>query len=271
MQDLMARALSELRYEPVEWRVRARAGEDTVVDTTRAMLVWEPRRVVPTYAVPAQDIRAELSGAPAADHDVPDLLHPGIPFAVRTTPGEPVTVGDRAGAGFRPADPALDGYVVLDFTAFDWLEEDEPIAGHPRDPFSRVDVRRSERPVRIELDGEVLAETTNARMLFETYVPPRFYLPREDVRVALRPSDRRTHCPYKGHASYFSAHVGGRQREHLCWSYEQPRDEVAAIAGLVSFWDEQVDVVLDGERRTPPRGAVPDAMRDEFGLTGVGR
>ena len=95
-------------------------------------------------------------------------------------------MGERVGAGFRLADADLDGYVLLDFYAFDaWLEEDEPIHGHPRDPFSRVDVRLTSRPVRIELDGEVLAESTRARLLFETLVPTRFYLPREDVRVPL--------------------------------------------------------------------------------------
>ncbi len=97
-----------------------------------------------------------------------------------------MTVGERAGAGFRLADADLDGYVLLDFYAFDaWLEEDEPIHGHPRDPFSRVDVRLTSRPVRIELGGEVLAESSRARLLFETLVPTRFYLPREDVRVPL--------------------------------------------------------------------------------------
>src|SRR5919108_235433 len=117
-------ALAGLRYEPIEKRVRA----DAVVDSTRAILVWEPRRIVPSYAVPAADIAAELSPAPATNGEAPGLLHPGIPFSVHTAAGEPVSIGGRPGAGFRLADPDLDGYVVLDSAAFDsWYEEDERV------------------------------------------------------------------------------------------------------------------------------------------------
>jgi uncharacterized protein (DUF427 family) len=266
MQDVLSRSLTELRHEPIDRRVRAMVGAEAV-DSTRAMLVWEPRRVVPSYAVPAQDIRAELSSAPATNGHVPGVLHPGIPFGVHTAAGVPVSIAGREGAGFRLADEDLDGYVALDFDAFDELyEEDERIAGHPIDPFHRVDVRRSSRPVRIEVDGEVVAETTRARLVFETQLPTRFYLPREDVRVALEPSSRRSYCPFKGEASYWSLDAGGRRRENLGWTYEQPRPEVGPIAGLVAFWDEQVDVFVDGTRRQPPGGAISDALRDEFGV-----
>ena len=141
------------------------------------------------------------------------VLDPGIPFAVHTAHGEVVDVrtagGDRPAAGLRLADPDLSGYVVLDFAAFDtWYEEDEANVGHPRDPFHRIDVLPSSRHVRIELDGEVLAESTRPTLLFETMLPTRYYLPREDVRAALVPSDTWTYCAYKGRASYFSALVG---------------------------------------------------------------
>jgi uncharacterized protein (DUF427 family) len=266
MQDLLARARSELRHEPIERRVRAKLGADAIVDSTRAILVWEPRRVVPSYAVPVEDVRADLSPSPAVNGDVAGVLHPGIPFGVHTAAGEPVSIDDRVGAGFRLADEDLAGYVALDFAAFDeWYEEDERIPGHPIDPFHRVDVRQSSRPVRIEFDGDVIAETTRARLLFETQLPTRFYVPREDVRVELHPSARRTYCPFKGQASYWSLDAGGRRRGNLGWSYEQPRPDAVAIAGLVAFWDEQVDVFLDGERRERPGGAVAAALRDEFG------
>jgi uncharacterized protein (DUF427 family) len=264
MQDLMERARNELRHHPTERRVRATLGEATVVDTTRARLVWEPRRICPSYAVPVDDVRVDLPPAPPANGDVPGLLHPGIPFAVHTAPGEPVSVEDRVGAGFLIADDDLAGYVVLDFGAFDWYEEDERIFGHPRDPFHRIDVRQTSRPVRLELDGEVLAETTRARLLFETSLMTRFYVPREDVRVALEPGSRRTYCPYKGRASYWSV---GRY-ENVAWSYEQPLPDMATITGLVAFWDEVVDVHLDGERRPPPGGPFAEALRQEFGVAG---
>jgi uncharacterized protein (DUF427 family) len=264
MRELLDEALADLRYEPTEKRVRAALGTRTALDSTRALLVWEPRRVVPSYAVPEADIAAPVSPAVASDAQAGGLLHPGIPFAVHTAAGEPVTIGGREGAGFRLA--GLEGYVELDFGAFDaWFEEDEPIRGHPRDPFSRVDVRRTSRPVRIELDGEVLAETTAARLLFETQITTRFYLPREDVAVALEPSPLRTYCPYKGEASYFSFDAAGRRRENLAWCYEDPLPDARAIAGLVAFWDEHVDVQLDGELRPRPGGAVTEAMKDEFG------
>jgi len=265
MQDMLADARTRLRHEPTERRVRADLGGATVVDSTRAVLVWEPRRVVPSYAVPGDDIRAELVAAPAADGDVPGVLHPGIPFRVHTARGEPVTIGDRAGAGFRLDD--LAGYVVLDFGAFDaWYEEDERIFGHPRDPFHRFDVRQTSRQVRVELGGEVVAETTRARLLFETGLMTRFYLPREDVRVALAPHPRRTYCPYKGRASYWSAEIAGRRHGGIGWSYEQPLPDAAPIAGLVAFWDELVDVYVDGELRERPGGPIAEAMRREFGL-----
>jgi uncharacterized protein (DUF427 family) len=265
MQDLLAQARGQLRHEPIEKRVRADIGGNTIVDSTRAILVWEPRRVVPSYAVPVGDVQAELTEAPATSGQAKGALHPGIPFSVHTAEGEPVSIDDRVGAGFRLADADLAGYVVLDFAAFDdWYEEDERIAGHPRDPYHRVDVRQSARPVRIEVAGEVVAETTQARLLFETQLPTRFYIPREDIRSELQPGDRRTYCPYKGGASYWSLDAGGRRREDIAWSYEQPLPDAVAIAALVAFWDERVDVFLDGEKHEQARGAIPKALRDEF-------
>jgi uncharacterized protein (DUF427 family) len=258
MQDLLARARSDLCHEPIERRVRA----DDVVDSTRAILVWEPRRAVPSYAVPAEDIAAELTPAPALGGDHAGVLHPGVPFHVHTAAGEPVSIGGRQGAGFRLADEDLAGYVALDFDAFErWLEEDEPILGHAIDPYHRVDVRRTSRPVRIELDGEVVAETTAARLLYETQLPTRFYLPRDDVVAELVPSERRTYCPFKGEASYWSV----RGLEDIAWCYEHPRPDVPAIAGLISFWDHhRIDIYLDGERRPKPGGEIAAALHDEF-------
>jgi uncharacterized protein (DUF427 family) len=267
MLDVLGRGRDQLRHEPLERRVRATLGADTVVDSTRALLVWEPRRIVPSYAVPAEDVRAELRPAPATDEAPPGALHPRIPFRVHTADGEPVSIDGREGAGFRIADEDLAGYVVLDFRAFEeWYEEDERVAGHPRDPFHRVDVRWSSRPVRIEVGGDVVAESMRARMVFETSLPVRFYLPRDDIRLELHPSTRRTYCPYKGQASYWSVDAGGRRREALGWSYEEPLPDMLAIAGLVAFWDERVDVILDGERRERPGGPFAEALRDEFGV-----
>jgi uncharacterized protein (DUF427 family) len=260
MRDLFQAARADLRYEPIEKRVRASAGADTLVDTTRAVLLWEPRRICPIYAVPADEIRAELEPAEASHEEVPGVLHPGIPFSVHTAAGEPVTVSGHA--GFRLADPELAGYVALDFEAFDWLEEDDPVRGHPRDPYHRVDVHQTSRRVRIEFDGTLVADSSRARLVFETQLPTRFYLPREDIRVPLRPSALRTYCPYKGEASYFSFDGG----EDLLWSYEQPLPDATQLTELLGFWDERFDIELDGRRRAEPRSELSQLMLDEFGV-----
>lgn len=276
VRNALFSGLAGTRHEPTGKRIRATLGERTVVDSSRAVLLWEPRRVVPSYAVPIDDIAAELTdgSSPGVDADdvgysLPDVsdrpvLDPSIPFAVHTADGAVVDlwIGDRfrPGAGFRLEDDDLAGYVVLDFAAFDgWLEEDEPNLGHPRDPFHRIDILQSSRHVRLEVDGELLAESTRPRMLFETSVPVRFYLPREDVRAELIPSPTRTTCAYKGIASYVSPVLGADDVTDLGWIYEQPLREAAQVTGLIAFFDERVDVVLDGVRR--PRPVTPWSSR----------
>jgi uncharacterized protein (DUF427 family) len=262
--------LGELRHEPTAKRVRALLGDDVVADTTAALLVWEPRRVVPTYAVPLADICVALVGVP--QDSVPEpaeeiglrlpavsdrpVLDPSIPFVVHTTDGEPVELhvgsGRPVGLGFRPTDRDLADHVILDFAGFDWLEEEERIVGHPRDPFHRIDVLSSSRHVRLELDGQVLAQSVRAHLLFESLLPVRFYLPREDLTVDLRPSTKRTWCAYKGEASYWSPDLAGTEVPDLAWSYEAPLQDAVGVKGLVAFFDERVDVVLDGQRRDRP-------------------
>jgi uncharacterized protein (DUF427 family) len=259
-----ARDLGALRHEPIHKRIRALADEQAVVDTTRAVLVWEPRRVVPSYAAPLADVRGELVPAERSEAPEPAGLHldalsdqmvldPSIPFAAHTAAGEPLSLRTagalREHVAFRPADADLDGHVILDFAGFDaWYEEDERVFAHARDPFHAMDVLPSSRSVRIELDGEVLAETSRSRLLFEgTLLPPRAYIPREDVRVPLHASAKRTWCAYKGQASYWSAEVAGDVVANLAWSYEAPLRAAEEIAGLVAFFNERVDLILDGE------------------------
>ena len=268
MRDTLSERFDELRYEPIEKRVRALIGDEVVVDSARPLLVWQPRQVVPSFAVPIEHVRGELTPAPAAaDQAAPPVLHPGIPFTVHTTDGQSLSLhvrdDTREGVAFAPADPDLAGYVVLDFKGFDaWREEDEELIGHARDPYHRIDMRRTSRPVRIERDGELLAQSTNTVMLWETSLPTRFYLPREDVVAPARPSAKRTTCAYKGNASYLSFDAG----DDLAWIYEDPLPEAAAVRGRVAFFDELVDVTFDGERRERPRTLFAKALADEFGL-----
>ena len=261
MSSLLARALPELRTHPVEKRIRASLADVTVVDSTRARLVWEPRRVVPGYAVPVTDLAAELvpwEGEVGDEQAVrmgsggPPVVDPRTPFAVHSSPGVGLTLrtpaGDLPGAAFRPDDPDLDGYVLLDWDAFtQWTEEDEPVMGHPHDPFTRVDCLRSSRHVVIALDGEVLADSRRPTLLLETGLPVRYYLPREDVRLdQLIPSETQTVCAYKGVASYRSARIGDRIVPDLAWTYAEPLHDAAPVAGLVCFYTERTDLSLDG-------------------------
>ena len=270
MRDLLTGGFGQLRHEPTAKRIRAVLGGATVVDTIGALLVWEPRRIVPSYAVPGDDVTAELVPADAAAARavgsagvfMPELsgrpvLDPSVPFAVHTADGRAVDLRtggrNRPGAGFSPADADLAGYVVLDFGAFDaWYEEDELTVAHPRDPFHRIDVLPSSRQVRLELDGHLLAQSSRPTLLFETMLPTRYYLPPGDVQVELSRSGTRTYCAYKGQASYWSAAVGDRVVPDIAWTYQQPRHDAARVHGLIAFFDERLDVIVDGERLERP-------------------
>jgi uncharacterized protein (DUF427 family) len=264
LRELMIGALDSLRHEPIEKRIRATLGDRTVVDSTRALLVWEPKRVVPSYATPLDDVDAEivpvLPDAPTRDPDAiaaPVLgdrrvLDPSIPFDVHSTEGERLTVraDGREAAAFRPADPALHDHVVLDFDGFDaWYEEDERNFAHPRDPFHRIDIVHSSRHVRVELDGATLAESSRPCLLFEPPLPVRYYLHPDEVRMdLLRPSDTRSACAYKGHASYFST----ADADDVAWIYREPLREASEVTGWIAFFNERVDIVVDGERLERP-------------------
>jgi len=261
LRDLWAGALPETRVHPSPKWIRATMRDRVVVDTKAALLVWEPRRVVPSYAVPVDDIAAELvpyDGPGVEEHPVAlglvdqPVLDPSTSFLAHSTPGRSLTVrlpGDElAGAAFAADDPDLAGYAVLDWGAFtEWLEEEEVVEGHPRDPFDRIDCLRSSRRVVISLDGVTLADSNRPTLLFETPLPTRYYLPREDVVMELlRPSDRRSVCAYKGRAHYWSAEVGGRLVPDVAWSYADPRHDALPVRDMVAFFTERLDLTLDG-------------------------
>jgi uncharacterized protein (DUF427 family) len=275
MMDLLSGNLDTLRYEPTAKRVRVSVGGEPVADTCEARLVWEPRRVVPTYAVPMAVLTAQLVPAGAesgADEDVGvrlpafssrPILDPTVPFDTHSCAGTAfdVITGEQtaAASAFRPDDPDLADYVILEFVAFEWREEDEPVVSHSHDPFGRIDVLRSSRHIRIELDGQLLAESSRPMLLFETLLPVRFYLPHEDVTVRLEPwghlppegqgDDTTTYCAYKGRASYYSLPDGPRD---VAWTYHDPLHDAEPVRDLICFFDEYLDVIVDGNRRDRP-------------------
>jgi uncharacterized protein (DUF427 family) len=205
-----------IRIEPSSKRVRAVVGGRCVADSSSPLLVWE-RPYYPTYYLPRADV-------------VLDAFDAG---AVRTR-----------------SEAELADHVSLKWSAADhWFEEDEEVFVHPRDPYKRVDILRSSRHVVVEVDGTVVADSRQPTMLFETSLPRRHYLPLVDVRMdLLEPSATRTYCPYKGEASYWHVRVGDTLHEDLAWSYPYPVRESGPIAGLVCFYDERIDLTVDGER-----------------------
>src|ERR1700726_3488546 len=236
--------------EPVPRRIRAYLGAEKVLDTTRALYVWEWPHY-PQYYIPATDIRPGL------------LISEG--YTQRTGRGVAELHGLRAGEAHRPraarliTESALDGLsgtVRFEWAALDaWFEEDEQVFVHPRSPYTRVDALRANRPVRVERDGVVLADADSSVMVFETGLPTRYYLSRTDVDFAhLVPSDTVTACPYKGTTSgYWSVRAGGTVHPDLAWSYDFPTRQLLPIAGLIAFYNEQVDVTLDGQRLDRPK------------------
>jgi len=253
--------LSELRVAPTQRRIRAWLGGTRVVDTTDALLVWEPRRVVPVYAVPPADLFATLEPVPAAPEPdrMPPVLGPDR-FALHTSPGVALTVaaGDqvRRSAAFRPADAVVGDRICLDFAAFDaWFEEDEPVVGHPHDPFHRIDILPSSRHVTISLEDVRLAESRRPTALYETGLPVRWYLPPEDVRMDLmEKSPTRTVCAYKGTASYYSyvPRSGSPVNADLAWHYPNPLAEAQRVARMICFFSERVDLTVDEKPQPRP-------------------
>ena len=230
--------------EPAPRRVRATLGGRTVFDTTRALYVWEWANY-PQYYIPLADIAVEL----LVDEDHEQKRQQG------TARQHGIKVGElekpRAARVFGPdALAGLDGYVRFEWTAFDaWYEEDERIYVHPRNPYVRVDALRSTRRVRVELDGVVVAESDSPVMVLETGLPTRYYLNRTDVDFSrLVPTETVTECPYKGTTSQYWSVLGADGVAHpdLAWSYEFPTRQLLPITGMIAFYNEKVDHVLDG-------------------------
>ncbi|MCC5948422.1 MAG: DUF427 domain-containing protein [Nitriliruptoraceae bacterium] len=201
----------------------------------------------------AKRFRAVLDGVVVLDTERARLVWEDRPWPQLWVPRDAVADGAREGA-VGCEDERLAGYVRLASTAVDaWFEEDEPMLGHVRDPYHRIDALSTGRHVVVELDGTVLAESHAPVVVHETSLIPRWYLPPTDVRWSLlQPSDTVTVCPYKGSTVYRHLEVGDQRIEDVAWSYPQPLRESAPIAGRWCFDDAKVDVIVDGRRRPRP-------------------
>jgi uncharacterized protein (DUF427 family) len=185
-----------------------------VADSRRTKLLYEPPKVLPVHVFPEGDVRLDLLPEEAITRHEDDLVE-----------------------------------IAWD-AADEWLEEDEELLGHARDPFHRIDALRTSRHVVVSLNGEPLADTRNAVALFETRLPTRWYIPRDDVVAELtRNDEHRTTCAYKGHATHWD--VAGEKA--IAWSYELPLNDAAPVRSMIAFYNERVDIEVDGEQEQRPR------------------
>jgi len=228
--------------EDAQRRVRVLFGGQYVVDTRKAKLVWEHQNY-PAYFfrhpdVPEKYLRNPKQGATSTTYD--------LVVGGRTAEGA-VTV--HSGGNFKDL-------VKITFNKMDaWLEEDEEIEIHPRDPYKRIDIRQSSRHVRVEIDGVEVANTTKPRLLYETGLPVRTYIPKGDVRLQLLSHSKlTTGCTYKGTANYYDVNLpSGKKVNDIAWWYRTAYPESTDIKGFIAFFDEKVDVFVDGVKVERPK------------------
>jgi uncharacterized protein (DUF427 family) len=236
-----------VRVEPSPRWVRGFVSGVPIVNSKRVVVVYGARRLA-TYFFPTDDVRM-------------DVLRP---VETQSTPGEQRltlelngrTIDDIAWT-YRDDDSehtALRGYIAFEWRKVDaWYEEDDEVFVHPRDPYHRVDVLNSSRHIKVVIGGQVVAETRQPRLLFETGLRTRYYIPKVDVRMdLLEPTATITQCPYKGNATYWSARIGDQVYPDIVWSYPFPIPECARIQNLLSFYNEKTEIYVDGELEQAP-------------------
>jgi uncharacterized protein (DUF427 family) len=236
-------------FEKSPKRMRVIVEDTTIADTVGPGLMFETGHR-PVYYFPRKDVRMDL--LERTEH----RTH--CPYKGDASCWT-IKIGDRRieNAVWSYEQPLAEIVAIKDYLAFywtkvdHWIEEDEEIFGHARDPYSRVDVRPSSREVRVTFNGETIAHTQRGMFLFETGHPTRYYIPQQDVRMEfLTRSDKTTVCPYKGTASYWSARVGDRAVEDVAWAYLEPLPDCPRIAGYLCFYPEKVDRIdVQGEPR----------------------
>ena len=237
---------STIRWEPSLRWVRVEFNGQFVADSKRPILVW-PKGHMITYYFPIKDVRMDWL-EPVREGGDGKVYYD-------------VKVGDRTAeaAAWSYPDPAPDqeplrGFITFKWNKMDhWYEEEEEVFVHPRDPYHRVDSVASSRHIKVVVEGVTVAETRRPYLLFETKLPVRYYIPQEDINMALlEPSRAVTSCPYKGDASYWSIKIGDQLYRNYVWAYLDPIPESLKIKGLLSFFNEKVEIYVDGELEEQP-------------------
>ena len=229
-------------------RVRTYFGGTLIADSDRVLLVYESKRP-PAYWIPIADVRMEYLHLKEQSNETSEQVRWRL------------VVGDRVSENAARAyvDPtsdraALDGHLTFYWNEMDsWFEEDEEVFVHPRDPYTRVDTVHSSKHVRVEIEGQVVADTRRPVLLYETGLPMRYYIPKQDVRMdLLEPTDSVSKCPYKGTARYWSVSAGGKALKDIVWGYPSPIPECPKIENLLSFYNEKVDLYVEGVLQDRP-------------------
>ncbi len=224
--------------------VRVVLGGETVAESDEVLMLHPPGRT-PTYLFPRRHVRTDFFEA--SERRRSDAgMGVGTYWTVR--------VGDRRAidGAYSWEQPPKSAATIAGLIAFDWdsmdaiFEEDEEVFVHPRDPYTRIDVLRSSRRVRVRVRETVVADSTRPRMLIESGLPVRWYLPREDVRMdLLEPSYTTTRCPYKGIAHYWSLRLDDRYEKDIVWTYPEPFHDGEGVRGLLCFIEDRVDLKVD--------------------------
>lgn len=228
--------------------IRGLLNGEVVVDSRSYQFVWEIP-YWPWWFFPRDHVNAELRETAAASDTTSPLPDGAVRYDL-VCAGQTVEGAGRA----YPDHPELAGLVTIEFDALDhWFEEDVEVFVHPRSPYTRIDALASSRHVVVSIDGVEVASSHKPTVLFETGAPARYYLPKTDVDLRLlEENTRRASCPYKGNSSFFDAQVGGNIVNDIAWTYTLPRPESTPIAGLICYYDEKVDIDIDGQRQQRP-------------------
>lgn len=230
---------------PVPKRIRAKSGNQFIVDSTRAMMM---RGMPPVYYFQARDVKVnQLRESEYVEEDkrfgrkkfwhlISDEKH----------------VENAAWSYVEPEIfPEIENYVAFKWNAMDsWWEEDEQVRVHPRDPYSRIDVIQSSRHVKVGVEGETIAESKRPMLVFETGLPTRYYFYKTDIKMdSLEPTPHLTECPYKGEAHYYSIKGKIKTYENIAWTYPFPQQNLLKIKDMITFFQEQIeDFYVDGQK-----------------------
>jgi uncharacterized protein (DUF427 family) len=241
-------AAHRLFFDDFPRRVRARLGTETVLDTRRGKLLHETG-LLPQLYVPAEDIRAEL--LTRTEHGTHCPFKGDASYWSIAAGG---AEAENAVWGYEhPLEQSawLDGYRAVHWESMDsWLDEDEEVTGHLRDPYHRVDVRHTHARVRVLAGADVVADTERVELLSETGLPNRFYLPRVDVTAQLTgPTDTSSVCPYKGVASYWTLDTADGPLVDAAWSYPDPLAPASQVRDRLCFLHSALSLEVDGEQQ----------------------